>query len=191
MSSDQSSIDDIINQAKQGSNTDDSTQKESDTALKTPQRKDTPNKIIDHLDDVTLQSEVEVSKIIDIIVDTTECLDNLKATVKELTELSASSNMGSTKAKELLAKINTSATDAQDKVFDAMNLLQYQDVLRQKIEKIASALTGFYDYLGDFLGRGKRNASQRATGKHIESAQLTQDQKLNEIDKIIESAKDS
>jgi phosphoribosyl-ATP pyrophosphohydrolase len=146
-------------------------------------------KIIDLLDDVTSQSEVEADKVIARIDEVMTFLSNMDKAIKDLN----ATVMGKKEDKlEIVKKIGATRainSEAQDMLFNIMNLLQYQDIIRQKIEKAAESLGAFYDYLGDFLGKGKIQKAGRATGKHIEDSTLERDQKLDEIDNIIKDIK--
>jgi hypothetical protein len=186
MDSNQNFIDDLINKAKNGEE-----RELDDTKDKSSNNRLSPNKIIDRLDDVTLKSEEEAGKVIDIIDETITSLDKVNQFAKELKELIKSGKADEDTTFKSLGNMVSATKEAQDELFNAMNLLQYQDVLRQKIEKIATALSTFYDYLGEFLGKGKVKIEKRAIGKHVEEATLDRDQKLEEIEKIIESTKDT
>ena len=181
--SDQNSIDDIIKQAQSGGT--ESVKKEEGGSSP----RITPNKIIDRLDDVTIQSETEAGKVIDLIDEIMNKLGNVDTCVSEIKGLINSSEIDKIKIGKLLNNIDSTNREVQDMLFNTMNLLQYQDVLRQKIEKIASALTTFYDYLGEFLGKGKKDITQRTAGKHVEDSTLDRDQKLDEINKLIKDMK--
>jgi len=185
MVSDQSSIDDIINQAK-------SDEPESQDAPAPEAAAETtrlaPNKIIDRLDDVTIKSEEEASKIVDLIDDIMNKLANAENSAKELKQL-ITDKKDETKQLEMVSNIGSSLAEVQDMLFNTMNLLQYQDVLRQKIEKIAGALSVFYSYLGEFLGKGIHKEEDRAVGRTVEDSTLNRDQKLEEIDDIIKDIK--
>lgn len=178
MNSDQTSIDDIISGVQSGKS-----DERVSNAPKLNKERLSPNKIIDRLDDVTLQSEVEASKVVDIIDESATRSADVSNILKELKEL-VKSGADDQKKLELIEKANGISNEMQDKLFDAMNLLQYQDVLRQKIEKIASALSEFYEYLGEFLGKGIKKAEERTVGKHVEEARLEQDQQLDEVERI-------
>ncbi len=186
MSSDQTSIDNIISRAKKGDTGETGKGKPIH-----PNSKLAPGKIIDRLDDVTLQSEVEATKVVDLIDKASGSLDDICQITRELKQVLSADTHDNDKAFELLNKVDSMIKENQDTLFNAINLLQYQDVLRQKIEKIASALAIFYDYLGEFLGRGKQDIDERAAGRHVEEASLDRDQKIDEIEKIVNSAKNS
>ncbi|MFC1855796.1 hypothetical protein ACFL2A_04580 [Thermodesulfobacteriota bacterium] len=181
MISDQDLIDNIINAAKDDDSAPAGDEKDPQSS---PERL-TPNKIIDRLDDVTIKSEEEATKIVESIDEIVTLLGGIDKFTKEIKGLLDGDKLGKEEIGMLVDKINSTNNDAQDKLFNAMNLLQYQDVLRQKIEKIAASLSVFYEYLGEFLGRGTKTIDQRATGKHVEDSTLNRDQKLDEIDDII------
>lgn len=187
MVSDQKSIDDIIRQAKSSDQT--APLEESKAEVKIERL--APNKIIDRLDAVTIQSEAEASKVVDLIDDIMARLSNTEGVNKELKELILNKSGDDDAMVKMSDEVTSSLVEVQEMLFNTMNLLQYQDVLRQKIEKIATALTVFYDYLGEFLGHGIHKAEDRAVGKHVEDSSLARDQKTTEINEIIRDIKSS
>jgi hypothetical protein len=179
---DQNSVDDIIDKAKKGEDDLPGNKEYSGSESKV-----SSNKIIDRLDDVTVQSEVEASKVIDIIDEIKMRLNKAELFSKELKELINVNKGNDNKPVELLNKIVSIIKEIQEMLFSAMDQLQYQDILRQKIEKIAASLGKFYDYLGEFLGRG----DDRTVGKRVEDSTLVKDQKLDEIKDIIKDVNKS
>jgi predicted nucleic acid-binding Zn-ribbon protein len=149
--------------------------------------------IIDHLDTVTIESEEETVKVMDSIEAVMADLDAMGDHVAELGSLVKAETVEENKEKIRtgIGKLESQCQVIQEKMFDIMHMLQFQDILRQKIENIAKALGDFHNYLGAFLGRGKFRGEDRRTAASsaIHITGLEADTNKEAVDDIIEEFK--
>lgn len=148
--------------------------------------------IIDHLDTVTIESEEETVKVMDSIESVLADLDVMKDHLAELRTLAGAEMIEGNmeRIRTGIGKLVNQREVIQEKMFDIIHMLQFQDILRQKIEKIAKALGDFHNYLGAFLGRGKFGEDRRTVASSaIHTAGCEADTNKEAVDNIIEEFK--
>lgn len=75
---------------------------------------------------------------------------------------------------------------SQDLIFDAMSLLQFQDIIRQKLEKLATKLEDLLEFIDTTVGRDASGSKKRRShSMTIERAGLVPDGNKNAIDAIL------
>ena len=80
--------------------------------------------------------------------------------------------------------------DIQDKVYEAMDLMQFQDITRQKLERIVFHLRQIHDYIVDLLGTGLKSEGERASiSRTIASTGTVPDEKRAHADSVVEEFK--
>jgi len=144
------------------------------------------NKVVDQLNEVAADSEEKASQIFDVlsyILDRNEELEKtnksliefMNAQIKLLESLAVKfpnvqifeDNLETAKA--LLPDVETSSTkltDENNKIFEAMELMQYHDINRQKIERVMAVIRKLSGYLnGIFEDNSDKPEVQIA--KHI------------------------
>ena len=76
--------------------------------------------------------------------------------------------------------------EIQDKVFEAMDLMQFQDITRQKLERIVYHLRQIHDYIVDLLGTGLTTEGGRASiNPNIIHTGTTPDERKADADAVI------
>jgi hypothetical protein len=84
-------------------------------------------------------------------------------------------------------QIMTAGKQIQDKVFEAMDLMQFQDITRQKLERIVYHLRQIHDYIVELLGSGLKSEGARASISHtIASTGTTPDERKAHADSVVE-----
>lgn len=78
-----------------------------------------------------------------------------------------------------------SSDNSQDLIFAAMSPLQFQDIIRQKIEKLATKPEDLLDSIGTTVGRDGGAKKKRAHSLTIEQAGLVPDGRKDAIDAIL------
>lgn len=79
------------------------------------------------------------------------------------------------------------AKEIQDKVFEAMDLMQFQDITRQKLERIVHHLRQIHDYIIDLLGTGQKNEPVKASiSRTIAQTGTTPDERRPHADAVVE-----
>src|SRR5208283_6201464 len=91
---------------------------------------------------------------------------------------------------EAINQVMASGKDIQNKVYEAMDLMQFQDITRQKLERIVHHLRQIHDYIVDLLGTGLKSDAERATiGRTIASTGTVPDEKRAHADSVVDEFK--
>jgi len=152
-----------------------------------PPPADDKHRVVAQLDEVTKESEEKASQVIDIMDEISEAVsdanDDLNDVLsffehqKELFgKLSAKFPQIKTFKQELekidemiekLKKAIEANEETQDKIMTAMEIMQYQDIHRQKIERVINIMRALIKYMNK-LFEGKIEDSERVqSAKHI------------------------
>jgi len=91
-----------------------------------------------------------------------------------------------------VSQVMAAGKDIQDKVYEAMDLMQFQDITRQKLERIVYHLRQIHDYIVDLLGTGLKSEGERASiSRTITTTGTTPDEKKTHADSVVEEFKRS
>lgn len=145
--------------------------------------------VITELDAVTAVTERETNKVMDQL----DLISNLVAQQQNLiTTLMTDPAAQSPAVQEAVNQVMAAAKDIQDKVYEAMDLMQFQDITRQKLERIVHHLRQIHDYIVDLLGTGLKSEGERPSiSRTIASTGTTPDEKKSHADSVIEEFKRS
>lgn len=145
------------------------------------------NKPVFQLDDVTRDSEVKAGEVFDQLDFIGEAASNLESINKEIAESITknitlfttliekfpnikSFNDALTSNQETLAKINESIEVAQgigDNSIQIMDIMQYQDIHRQKIERVINVMRSLSSYMNHLFEGKVEDAKRVSSAKHI------------------------
>jgi chemotaxis regulatin CheY-phosphate phosphatase CheZ len=91
---------------------------------------------------------------------------------------------------QAIHEVMSAGKEIQDKVFEAMDLMQFQDITRQKLERIVHHLRQIHDYIIDLLGTGTKSDAERPSISHtIAQTGTTPDENKAHADAVIEAFK--
>jgi len=145
------------------------------------------NKMVHQLDDVTKESEEKASEIFDII----EALSNdAMDAEEEANKISEVFNQNIEKLTTLtehfpqvatfrdMLEINVATKEKinsqiemlqnnQDQIMTIMDIMQYQDIHRQKIERVINVMRALSTYMNDLFAGKKDDSKRVASAKHI------------------------
>ena len=145
------------------------------------------NKVVHQLDDVTKESEEKASEIFDIIegisndlMEKEENLNsivaNLEANVTLFTTLTQKFPDVET-FKTQLEKNEAALSDAQnviealqnsgDAIMNVMDIMQYQDIHRQKIERVINVMRTLSNYMNSLFESQVDDSARVASAKHL------------------------
>jgi hypothetical protein len=166
------------------------------------------HKMVHQLDDVTRDSEIKATEVFDKLESINETMisveensGNIMETIDnniELFHLLIEKFPGvekfqkaleeNTLAKERLESVQASAQMAEDEVMMTMDIMQYQDIHRQKIERVINVMRALSQYMNS-LFEGRIDDSKRVSSAvHIQGDETTQDVVTNEdIEALIDS----
>jgi hypothetical protein len=140
--------------------------------------------VISELDAVTAVTERETNKVMDQLDLISQLVSKQQKLVTEVMQQPGAQDKA---VQEAIREIMSSAKEIQDKVFEAMDLMQFQDITRQKLERIVFHLRQIHDYIVDLLGTGLKSEGERASISHtIQSTGTTPDEKKAHADSVVE-----
>lgn len=153
------------------------------------------NKMVHQLDDVTKESEEKASEIFDLIEGISNDLGNGEKQVKEVTAVLKSNielfetlsvKFPHVEAFKTQLSKNQAASETMDEILDmlqnggdtimnVMDIMQYQDIHRQKIERVINVMRALSTYM-NHLFSGKIDDSKRvASAVHLPGDSSTDD----------------
>jgi uncharacterized coiled-coil protein SlyX len=151
------------------------------------QAEDNQGQVISELDAVTAVTERETNKVMDQL----DLISNLVGRQQNLiTDVLRHPGAQDPAVQAAINQIMASGKDIQDKVYEAMDLMQFQDITRQKLERIVFHLRQIHDYIVDLLGTGLKSEGERASiSRTIAQTGTTPDEKKSHADSVVEEFK--
>ena len=166
------------------------------------------HKVVEQLDDVTRDSEVKATEIFDKLEAISDFIMQVENNANEVLEVAKkdvevfeklvdkfphinvfqerlSSN------KEAIEKINDLISNAQmssDEIMMIMDIMQYQDIHRQKIERVINVIRTLAGYMNSLFSAEKDDIKRVSSAVHIAGDKSTEDVVSNDdIEALIES----
>ena len=164
------------------------------------------NKMVHQLDDVTKESEEKATEIFDIIDNISNDLMDKEETLNDVVKaLNANLDLFDTLSakfpdietfktqhkinEEALEKVNEvleSLQNSGDAIMSVMDIMQYQDIHRQKIERVVNVMRSLSRYMST-LFEGKIDDEKRvSSAKHIEGDTGTDVASTDDIEALLE-----
>jgi DNA repair exonuclease SbcCD ATPase subunit len=168
-------IQDISNETENEKNED-----ENDNEPIMPPPADEDHKVVAQLDEVTKESEEKASEVLEIITSISDDIEKFKSTFEDilsflekhkalfekLHEKFPDIKIFEKELKEINSKIEEiqnmleRAEDVEMRVFSALEIMQYQDIHRQKIERVINIMRALIKYMNK-LFEGKISDEER------------------------------
>jgi len=153
----------------------------------TAPKRDTGGHVISEIDTVTAVTERESNKVMDQLDQIGQLVGRQQQLITDLMKAEGAQAPG---VQQALHEIMSSGKGIQDKVFEAMDLMQFQDITRQKLERIVFHLRQIHDYIIDLLGTGEKGeARSLSLSRTIASTGTTPDENKTHADSVIEAFK--
>lgn len=150
-------------------------------------KKDESGHVISELDTVTAVTERESNKVMDQLDHISRLVSRQQQLVTEIMSHDGAQAPG---VQQAIHEVMSAGKEIQDKVFEAMDLMQFQDITRQKLERIVHHLRQIHDYIVDLLGTGLKSEAQRPSISHtIAQTGTTPDENKAHADAVIEAFK--
>ncbi|MFA7070419.1 MAG: chemotaxis protein [Sulfurimonas sp.] len=145
------------------------------------------NKMVYQLDDVTKESEEKATEIFDIIEGVSDALVKNEKHVKSAISI-VEGNIGifsnlsqkfpdvatfgaqlekNNQAKEDLQKVLEVFDDSSDAIMNVMDVMQYQDIHRQKIERVINVMRALSKYMNSLFEGRIEDEKRVASAQHI------------------------
>jgi len=150
-------------------------------------KKDGSGHVISELDTVTSVTERESNKVMDQLDQISRLVSRQQQLITDMMRHEGAQSQGVQKA---IHEVMSASKEIQDKVFEAMDLMQFQDITRQKLERIVHHLRQIHDYIVDLLGTGLKSDTERPSISHtIAQTGTTPDENKAHADAVIEAFK--
>ena len=145
--------------------------------------------VISEIDSVTAVTERETNKVMDQLDVISQLVGRQQDLVTQVMQHPGAQDQA---VQEAIHQIMSAGKEIQDKVFEAMDLMQFQDITRQKLERIVFHLRQIHDYIVDLLGTGLKSEGERANiSRTIAQTGTTPDERKTHADSVIEEFKRS
>jgi uncharacterized protein YktA (UPF0223 family) len=138
------------------------------------------HKIVSQLDDVTRESEAKATEIFDIMNDVSNDLSKIAKSYTDtllfFQNLEDRITSGVTREKLIediqehktyLDKMNKIKEHADNILFEGMSLMQYQDINRQRIERVINIIRTLIKYLNTLFEGRKEDIERTSSAKHL------------------------
>ena len=156
-------------------------------AVQTAPHQDGSGHVIAELDTVTAVTERESNKVMDQLDMISQLVSRQQKLITEMMRHEGAQAPG---VQQAIHEVMSAGKEIQDKVFEAMDLMQFQDITRQKLERIVHHLRQIHDYIVDLLGTGLKSDAERASISHtIAQTGTTPDENKAHADSVIEAFK--
>ena len=165
----------------------DSDDNESDSHWPPPAPTD-DNKMVNQLDDVTRESEEKSTEIFDIIEnigdemmnsetsvgDVKNTLEGIKSTFETLHNAFPHIEAFKNHLEEITSSIETLSSEVEmlqnngDQIMNIMDIMQYQDIHRQKIERVINVMRALSKYMNTLFSSQIEDSNRVSSAQHIE-----------------------
>jgi len=115
-------------------------------------------KLVSQLDNVTKETEENATAVFDILYDISNDLTCMGEVVSKIKNKEVSTEAGIEEVEDLL-------NHANNVLFEGMSLMQYQDISRQKIERVVNVMRSLIKYL-NLLFEGEISDTDRTSSAH-------------------------
>lgn len=148
-------------------------------------QRDADGHVLVEIGAVTEVTERETNKLMDQLDVIGRLVGHQQALI---TDILAHPGAQDTAVQTAIGEVMGAAKEIQSKVFEAMDLLQFQDITRQKLERIVHHLRQIHDYIVDLLGTGQKNEPERVSiSRTIAQTGTTPDERKSHADAVIEA----
>jgi chemotaxis regulatin CheY-phosphate phosphatase CheZ len=143
--------------------------------------------VIAELDTVTAVTERESNKVMDQLDQISRLVSRQQQLITGMMQHEGAQSPG---VQQAIHEVMGAGKEIQDKVFEAMDLMQFQDITRQKLERIVHHLRQIHDYIVELLGTGLKDEHERPSISHtIAQTGTTPDENKAHADSVIEAFK--
>jgi len=158
------------------------------------------HRVVDKLDEITKESEEKVNQLFELLENAVSRIDAMDAELKKVKPyldehkkfmdlfVSAFPKASVNKNYEYFSnvlkifdEIQKTHEELKNYIFDSMDLLQFQDITRQKIEKVISVIQALHEYLNNWFASGSKVRARVAKTIADESQKPQIDQEVDDI----------
>ncbi len=126
------------------------------------------DKVIDQLDQVTKDSEIKATEIFDKL----DIINNHSINILNIaTQLNGLIKKSHLKDKEpyfkLINELELNSKDSQDEIVNIMDIMQYQDIHRQKIERVINIVRALNNYMNELFSSSIKDEDRVSSAQYI------------------------
>ena len=126
------------------------------------------DKVVHQLDEVTRDSEKKAGEIFDKLELMTNHLTNSINVVTQLEELFQKSRVKDKKKYlKLLNELKDNSFSSQDEILNIMDIMQYQDIHRQKIERVINIIRALNNYMNSLFSSNIKDEERVSSAQYI------------------------
>ena len=126
------------------------------------------DKVVDQLDQVTRDSEKKASEVFDKLELLMNHLQNINNIAEELHQLVTKSKIKDKKPYEkLITELSNTANNSIDEIINTMDIMQYQDIHRQKIERVINIVRALNNYMNSLFSSKIRDEDRVSSAQYI------------------------
>jgi len=126
------------------------------------------DKVVHQLDEVTRDSEKKAGEIFDKLELITNHLTNSINVTTQLEELFQKSRVkDKEKYLKLLSELKNNSYDSQDEIINIMDIMQYQDIHRQKIERVINIIRALNNYMNSLFSSNIKDEERVSSAQYI------------------------
>jgi len=159
----------------------------STASKKSAPKADDKPKILSEVASVTAVTERETNKVMDKLDMISQALEQQQ---KIVTTMMGDESAQAPAIQEAMKLIMEAASDIQNKIYEAMDLMQFQDITRQKLERIILHLRQIHDYIVELLGTGFKSEEPKnlpvSVSRTIAQTGTTPDEQKEHADSVVE-----
>ena len=126
------------------------------------------DKVIDQLDEVTKDSEVKAGEIFDKLELISNHSTNVSNIASQIEDLVKKSHL---KDKEpyfkFLNELKQNCDNSQDEIVNIMDIMQYQDIHRQKIERVINIVRALNNYMNELFSTNIKDEERVSSAQYI------------------------
>ena len=142
---------------------------------------------LEAVNNVLMDAESDISKIIPVIESNIALFEKLTDKFPKIEQFSKALEENK-EIKERLATLTDNAQMGEDEIMIAMDIMQYQDIHRQKIERVINVMRALSKYISSLFEGAIDDKNRVSSAVHIEGDENTEDLVTSEdIEAIIES----
>jgi hypothetical protein len=150
-------------------------------------QRDANGQVLVEIGAVTEVTERETNKVMDQLDLISQLVGHQQALITAILSHPGTQDPG---VQASINQVMGAAKEIQTKAFEAMDLMQFQDITRQKLERIVHHLRQIHDYIVDLLGTGQKNEPSKASiSRTIAQTGTTPDERKTHADSVIEEFK--
>ena len=147
------------------------------------------DKVVNQLDEVTRDLEIKASEMFDRLEEISNHIYNVQNIATQIeNKIKDSSLEDKDEYSKLLSELHSTTIDTSDEVMNIMDTMQYQDIHRQKIERVINVIRGLTKYMNSLFDSDIKDDERVSSAQYLPGDAENSDVMDNdEIEKMLAS----